>query len=62
MEYLDQTFSEEGVQDSARGDSILEHFIEWVPTAITEIHSSALIRKYLRKKNTVIASISRERL
>lgn len=59
IKYLDE---KEGVQDLVHGDSILWHFIKWVLTTITEIQSSVLIRKYLRKKNIVIASITSERL
>lgn len=60
--YPDETLSKEGVQDLVHGESILLHFTKWVLTTITEMHSSVLIRKNLRKKNIVIASITRERL
>lgn len=62
IKYLDETLPKEGVQDLVHGDSIFLHFTKWVLTTITEIQSSVLIRKYLRKKNIVIASITSEKL
>lgn len=56
LKYLEETLSKEGVQDLVQGDSI------WVPATITEIQSGASIRKYLRKRSSVIASITSERL
>jgi len=62
IKYLDETLCKEGVQDLVLSGSILVHCTKWVLTATTEIQSSALIRKYLRRKNTVIAPITRGRL